>query len=72
MNTFGKLFNKGNSEPEISSICALHNLLAIGFSNGVLILLDIEKMDICFSNKVKNNFINTNSISLRMIDLLLS
>ena len=52
MNTFGKLFNKGNSEPEISSICALHNLLAIGFSNGVLILLDIETMDICFSNKV--------------------
>jgi len=32
-------------------MCAEHDLLALGFSNGVLILFDTDKLDIKFSNK---------------------
>ncbi len=33
-------------------MCAVKDLLALGFSNGVLILFDIDKLEIVFSNKV--------------------
>lgn len=52
MNTFGKLFSKQGASAEISAMCAIKDILAIGFSNGVLILFDIEKLEICFSHKV--------------------
>jgi hypothetical protein len=32
-------------------MCAVKDLLVIGFSNGVLILLDTDKLEICFSHK---------------------
>ena len=32
-------------------MCGVKDLLAIGFSNGVLILFDIDKLEICFSHK---------------------
>jgi hypothetical protein len=32
-------------------MCAVKDLLAIGFSNGVLILFDVEKLEIVFSHK---------------------
>lgn len=32
-------------------MCALQDLLAIGFSNGVLIVFDIERLEITFQNK---------------------
>lgn len=39
-------------------MCAVKDLLAIGFSNGVLILFDIEKLEIVFSHKhfTKNDY----------------
>ena len=36
---------------QISAMCSLRDLLAIGFSNGVLILLDTAKLDIVFAHK---------------------
>jgi hypothetical protein len=32
-------------------MCAVRDLLVLGFSNGVLILLDTDKLEICFSHK---------------------
>jgi hypothetical protein len=57
MNAFGRLFAKGGACAEIVSMCAIKDILVIGFSNGVLILFDVEKLEICFTNKnfVKND-----------------
>ena len=52
MGTLGRFFSRQTNQPEITAMCAVKDLLAIGFSNGVLILLDVEKLEICFSHKV--------------------
>ena len=36
---------------EITAMCAVKDLLVLGFSNGVLILVDTDKLEICFSHK---------------------
>jgi len=44
-----RIFNRDNMEPaEITSMCSQLDQIAIGFSNGVLIILDIDKMEIKF------------------------
>lgn len=54
ISTIGRLFSRQNPQVEITAMCAIKDLLAIGFSNGVLILFDVEKLEICFSHKVSN------------------
>lgn len=58
MGSLAKMFTSktgGNfSNPnlaEISAMCAMKDLLVIGFSNGVLILFDSDKLEITFSHK---------------------
>lgn len=53
MSTIGRLFSRTNAVVEITAMCAVKDLLAIGFSNGVLILFDVEKLEIVFSHKVR-------------------
>lgn len=36
---------------DITAMCAKKDLVAIGFSNGVLILLDADKLEVTFSHK---------------------
>eukprot|EP00347_Sterkiella_histriomuscorum_P020588 403337236 len=50
-DTLSRFFTRQSQQAEISAMCALKDLLAIGFSNGVLILFDIDKLDIIFSHK---------------------
>lgn len=52
MSTLGRYFQKQVQAVEISAICGVHDLLVIGFTNGVLVLLDVEKLDIVFTHKV--------------------
>jgi hypothetical protein len=54
MNAIGKLFTRTANNVEITAMCAVKDLLAIGFSNGVLILFDVEKLEIIFSHKVRS------------------
>jgi hypothetical protein len=61
MGSIAKMFqgsaNRGGSgsssslTSEISAMCCLKDLLAIGFANGVLIVLDTDKLEITFSHK---------------------
>lgn len=44
-------FTKQPTKAEISAMCALKDLLAIGFSNGVLLVFDVDKMEIIHDNK---------------------
>jgi hypothetical protein len=53
MGAFGRLFKGQGNTTEITAMCALQDLLAIGFSNGVLILFDIERLEITFQHKVR-------------------
>jgi hypothetical protein len=71
MDSIGRMFARRSDNVEISAMCAVKDLLALGFSNGVLILFDIEKLDICFSNKV-NYSILPYSILLKTINQLTS
>jgi hypothetical protein len=51
-NFFSRLFARANMGPaEISCMSAIRDLLVIGFTNGVLILFDVEKLEICFTHK---------------------
>lgn len=52
MSAFGRLFLRQGAMNDITAMCAIKDILAIGFSNGVLILFDVEKLEITFSNKV--------------------
>lgn len=50
------MFSRGSTtrdsqNAEITAMCALRDQLVIGFSNGVLILLDTDKLEIGFSHK---------------------
>lgn len=59
LSSLSKMFKGGNSGgsgvngnvADISAMCAIKDLLVIGFSNGVLIVLDTDKLEITFSHK---------------------
>jgi len=55
MDSISRMFSRGHSQGEITAMCAIKDLLALGFSNGVLILFDIDKLEIVFSHKVRYN-----------------
>ena len=43
--------NRENQIGEITAMCALRDKLVIGFSNGVLVVLDTDKLEFNFSHK---------------------
>jgi hypothetical protein len=51
MGTIGNFFKKNVNQIRISAMCARQDVLVIGFSNGVLLIFDSEKMDIKMTNK---------------------
>ena len=69
MSSLGRFFTRQTNNVEITAMCAVKDLLAIGFSNGVLILFDIDKLEICFSHKVRFIYTNYYSTSQKMIAL---
>ena len=51
-DAISRMLNTRPTHGEITAMCAVKDLLALGFSNGVLILFDVDKLEIVFSNKV--------------------
>ena len=52
LTSLSKIFTRGGSQTgEITAMCSMKDVLVIGFSNGVLLLLDTDKLEIQFTHK---------------------